>query len=122
MGNKIVIDEWAGCYPSKWKGLIVPEAIAHPAKFSSKLIRRIYDHMRREGWIKPGDTVVDPFGGVALGAFDAMRLGLRSKFKTGEAFFEWWRGYRDPDYIRGSCQPAQLWTNIPGTTDEEEVL
>lgn len=69
-------DEWKGCYPSNWKGIIVPKAMAHPAKFSSKLIRRIYEHMRAEGWVKPGDRVIDPFGGVALGALDAMRLGL----------------------------------------------
>ena len=69
-------DEWKGCYPSNWKGKIVPKAMAHPAKFSSKLIRRIYEHMRAEGWVKTGDRVIDPFGGVALGALDAMRLGL----------------------------------------------
>ena len=71
------VDEWKGCYPSSWKGTIIPEAISHPAKFSSRLIRRIYEHMQGEGWVKAGDTVLDPFGGVALGALDAMRLGLR---------------------------------------------
>jgi len=70
------IDTWNGCYPSKWKGIITPEAFAHPAKFSSKLIERIYQHAIEEGWLKPGDNVVDPFGGVALGAFPALRMGL----------------------------------------------
>lgn len=70
------IDEWKGCYPSSWKGMIVPQAMSHPAKFSSKLIRRIYEHLRAEGWVKEGDKVIDPFGGVALGSLDAMRLGL----------------------------------------------
>ena len=70
------IDSWEGCYPSNWKGVIVPEAMAHPAKYSSRLIRRIYEHMFAEGWVRRGDRVVDPFGGVALGALDAMRLGL----------------------------------------------
>lgn len=73
---KRTIDEWTGCYPSNWRGTIIEEAMSHPAKYSSKLIRRIYEHMMDEGWLKPGDKVVDPFGGVALGAFDAMRLGL----------------------------------------------
>ena len=36
----MITDSWAGCYPSQWKGMIVPDAIAHPAKFSSRLIRR----------------------------------------------------------------------------------
>ena len=70
-------DFWNGCYPSNWRGVIVDEAIVHPAKFSSKLIRRIYEHMVEEGWLKEGDIVIDPFGGVALGALDAQRLGLR---------------------------------------------
>ncbi len=70
------IDKWEDCYPSNWKGIIVPEAMAHPAKYSSKLIRHIYEHLLAVGWVKPGDRVLDPFGGAALGALDAMRLGL----------------------------------------------
>jgi len=73
---KIQVDYWQGCYPSSWKGAIVDDAFRHPAKFSSKLIRRIYEHLVAEGWVKAGDTVVDPFGGVALGGLDAIRLGL----------------------------------------------
>jgi hypothetical protein len=70
------IDTWTGCYPSNWKGVIVPDAYAHPAKFSSKLIARIYKHAFDMGWLHEGDAVADPFGGVGLGAFDALRLGL----------------------------------------------
>ncbi len=81
------IDDWTGCYPSKWKGMIVDEAMAHPAKFSSRLIRRIYEHMFAEGWLAEGDVVIDPFGGVALGALDAMRLGLRWRGMELEARF-----------------------------------
>src|SRR5688500_7420705 len=83
------VDSWNGCYPSNWKGVIIPEAIAHPAKFSSRLIRRIYEHMIGQGWLHEGDTVLDPFGGVALGALDALRLGLRWRGVELEArFFE----------------------------------
>lgn len=71
-----IVDEWKGCYPSNWKGLIIPEAMAHPAKYSSKLIARIYAHARDEGWVQAGDRVIDPFGGVALGGLDAMKIGL----------------------------------------------
>lgn len=81
------IDEWQGCYPSKWKGMIVEGAIAHPAKFSSRLITRIYEHMLAEGWLKDGDLVIDPFGGVALGALEAMRHGLRWRGVELEAKF-----------------------------------
>lgn len=70
------IDHWFSMYPSQWKGKICPESAQHPAKFSSRLIKAIYDHICDEGWVKPGDVVVDPFGGVALGAMDAMLHGL----------------------------------------------
>lgn len=68
--------DWRKCYGESWQGVIVPDAFAHPAKFSRALIRRIYDHATAEGWLVPGDVVVDPFGGVALGALHAMRHGL----------------------------------------------
>jgi hypothetical protein len=75
--DKIVVEDvWQGLYGESWKGLICDEAFAHPAKFSRALIRRIYDHVIAEGWAIKGDSVVDPFGGVALGGFDAMRHGL----------------------------------------------
>lgn len=69
-------DDWYGLYGEGWQGEIVPEAFAHPAKFSRALIRHIYRHLLDEGLVQPGDTVVDPFGGVALGSLDAMRCGL----------------------------------------------
>ena len=72
-----ILDTWEGCYPSQWKGLMVDEAICHPAKISSKLAKRIYDHMREEGWIPEGSIIIDIFAGVAGFALDAMRLGLR---------------------------------------------
>ena len=72
-----ILDTWEGCYPSQWKGLMVDEAICHPAKISSKLAKRIYDHMREEGWIPEGSIIIDVFAGVAGFALDAMRLGLR---------------------------------------------
>lgn len=70
------ITKWYHCYPSHWVGVITPESMRHPAKFSSRLVARIYRHCLEEGWLKPGDSVVDPFGGVALGALEAMRCGL----------------------------------------------
>lgn len=72
----MIIDIWENCYPSKWKGVITPDSFKHPAKFSSKLIQKIYRHITEEGWLREGDRVVDPFGGVALGALEAMRYGL----------------------------------------------
>jgi len=76
LNEAVIINEWRGCYKDGWKGLICDEAFAHPAKYSRALIREIYAHVIAEGWVSAGDSVVDPFGGVALGGFDAMQNGL----------------------------------------------
>ena len=94
-----MIDKWSGCYDDGWHGDIVPEAFSHPAKFSHGLIHRIYLHAKEMGWVKPGDWVIDPFGGVALGGLDAMSMGLNwigveleEKFvKLGEQNIELWQ-------------------------------
>lgn len=72
----MVTDDWHGLYSEGWKGEIVEAAFKHPAKFSRALVRHIYQHCKAEGWLAAGDRVCDPFGGVGLGALDAMRLGL----------------------------------------------
>lgn len=61
------ITDWHGCYEDGWKGMIVPEAFAHPAKFSYSLICRIVRHGLDQGYWKPGETIGDCFGGVATG-------------------------------------------------------
>lgn len=68
--------DWYGLYKKGWQGEIVPEAFSHPAKFARGLIRRIYEYAIEQGYLKEGDTVIDPFDGVALGALDAMFHGL----------------------------------------------
>lgn len=68
--------EWHGLYAESWGNDLVPEAYAHPAKYSRGLIRQIYVYMLAEGMIAPGDVIGDPFGGVALGARDAAWNGL----------------------------------------------
>lgn len=93
-------DEWENCYPSQWKGTIVPEAMAHPAKFSSRLIRRIYEHMFDEGWLVQGNRVLDPFGGVALGALHAMEFGL-----------EWVGNELEPRFVELGAQNLAMWRN-----------
>ena len=67
---------WTACYDLSWKGLIVPEAFSHPAKFARGLIERIVRHGLAHGWFKPGDVVGDPFGGVALGGIVCGYHGL----------------------------------------------
>jgi len=68
--------DWYGLYGESWKGAIVDEAFSHPAKVSRALVRHIYEHAVEEGWLKPGDSVADPFGGIGGCALDAMRLGM----------------------------------------------
>lgn len=73
---EVLTDGWHRLYGESWSGVITPDAFAHPAKFSRALIRQIYKHAAEMNWIKSNDSVVDCFGGVALGAFDALRMGL----------------------------------------------
>lgn len=58
------VTKWHGCYDGNLKDLIVPEAFKHPAKMSRKLCERIFDYGREKGYWQPGDTIIDPFGGI----------------------------------------------------------
>jgi hypothetical protein len=69
-------DNWYRCYGKSWKGALSDASFCHPAKVSRALAQRIYNHAIEEGWLKPKDSVLDPFAGICGFAFDAMRLGL----------------------------------------------
>lgn len=101
-GDQVIESEWKGCYRDGWKGLIVEASFAHPAKYARDLIRRIYEHALDESWLIAGDVVIDPFGGIALGGFDAAMVGahwigceLESKFVGlgNENIAEWQHRY-----------------------------
>lgn len=66
---------WQNCYDEQWGDLITKGAYTHPAKFSRGLIDRIYKHMLAKGWIKKGDKIGDPFGGVGTGGIIAAYNG-----------------------------------------------
>ena len=71
------VDDWWGLYGGSLKDWLVPAAFSHPAKFSKKLIERIYAHALAEGWLVPGSsTVLDPMAGVATGGVAAANAGL----------------------------------------------
>ena len=70
---------WHGCYDASWRGLIVPAAFAHPAKFGAGLIDRIITHGLAVGWWKAGDAIGDPFAGVGCGGIVAAYHGLAWK-------------------------------------------
>lgn len=63
--------KWFGCYDGFLKHWIVPRAYQHPA------IERIYVHAREEAWLQPGQHVLDPLAGVAIGGIAAANAGLR---------------------------------------------
>lgn len=70
------MDNWHNCYDDSWKGIIVPEAFAHPAKMSRGLTNRIFKHALSKGWLKKGDVVVDPFGGIGSTGIVGAYLGI----------------------------------------------
>jgi len=92
--------DWYGLYRERWGKEIVPDAYAHPAKYARGLIRRIYRHLLDQGYILPGDTVLDPFAGVALGALDAQRNGLN-----------WWGNELEEKFVKLGMQNLVRWDN-----------
>jgi len=48
--------DWRGCYNARWGGVIVDEAMRHPARFSRGLSERVYRHLLTAGYLHPGDT------------------------------------------------------------------
>ena len=100
------VTDWNNLYGEPWGKEIVPEAVAHPAKFSRALIRQIYQHMIASGWLKSGDAVGDPFGGVANGALDAMVNGCHWIGVELEASFtQMGQGYDCPGVNAQSIHP-----------------
>ena len=75
--QQVEYSSWHRLYREGWgKNRLRPESFAHPAKNSYGLSVRIYEHALEEGWIKPGQTVLDPFAGIGGFALEAMRHGL----------------------------------------------
>lgn len=85
---------WYNCYDESWKGVISDDSFTHPAKFSRALIRRIYEYCLEQGYLRPGSTVVDPFGGVGLGALYALANGINwIGVELEEKFVRFGNGY-----------------------------
>lgn len=69
--------DWHGCYDDGWQGLIVPEAMAHPAKMARGLLTRIIRHGLDRGYWQPGDLIGDPFFGIGSTGIIGASYGLR---------------------------------------------
>ena len=67
---------WTNLYSERWSDLLHPSAVAHPAKYNHGLIRKIYDYALEMNYVKAGDKIADPFGGVGLGSFYAAMNGI----------------------------------------------
>ena len=108
------VTQWHGCYNGSWNGILVPDAFAHPAKFAPMLIYRILRHMLERGYIQPGDSLLDPFGGIGSGGYYAMLLGLHwtgvelePRFvELGQRNIDKWR--RDLAMLNGTLGTARL--------------
>lgn len=103
--SKIKTDDWHGLYRSQWVGDIVPEAMSHPAKFAKLLILKIYSHAIQNGWIQsngasPPSVIIDPFGGVALGALHAILSGM-----------EWVGVEIEPKFVELGRKNIDFWLN-----------
>jgi len=70
------VDTWPGLYRDNWVGIATDACMAHPAKFAKGLAFRLVAHALEEGWLWPGATCLDPFGGVALGALPCLLQGI----------------------------------------------
>ncbi len=113
----IINTNWHKCHGEGWTGIITPESFAHPAKFSRALIRRIYSHAIKRGYIAPGAVCIDPFGGVALGALHAMQNGLHwVGVELEEKFIVLGRGMDCPGFdvtfYRRYQQRGAKWLNL----------
>lgn len=96
----MIVHDWYGLYGGQWRD-VVPDSSRHPAKFQRKLIRRIYQYAIEQGYLSPGDTVIDVFGGVALGAIDAMSFGLHWRgFELEWKFVDIGGGYDCPGFSK----------------------
>lgn len=92
---------WHGCYGKPWGRLLVHEAYSHPGRYSRALIQKIYEHLKEQGTLLPGDSVLDLFGGVGTGAMPAIALG-----------FHWVGVELNPEYVRLANQNFALWQRL----------
>lgn len=92
-----------GLYDGSWKGVLTDASFVHPAKFSFNLIAWIYQHAIDNKWVERGSLVIDPFGGCACGAFNALKHGL-----------VWCGCELEPKFVALGKQNLKLWQDRYG--------
>lgn len=70
------ITDWHGIYDLGWGDLLCPESYSHPAKMARGLVFKIVEYLLELEQIRPGQTIVDPFGGIGTTALPALLAGL----------------------------------------------
>jgi DNA modification methylase len=69
----------------KYKSIMPPESVAHPAKFNVHLVEFLIDK-----YTKPGDTVLDPMAGTGiLGVIASLRGRNAIQVEIEPRFYEW---------------------------------
>ena len=104
--GKSYTGDWYNLYGGRWNKDIVPDAYAHPAKYARDLIRHIYAHLFVNNYLRSGDSILDPFAGVALGALDALLLGCHWTGMELEPRFVGW-GQQNIDFWNETYQPIR---------------
>lgn len=94
--------DWYGYYKQGWGKGITKDSYDHPAKVRYGLSGRIYKHMvEEEGWLDPGDFVLDPFAGIAGFGFHAMACGLN------------WVGVElEPRFVEMGTKNINMWEQL----------
>src|ERR1051325_5170955 len=136
---------WENLYSRTWhKSDLVPEAFTHPAKYNKGLIFALIHHLVKQGYMQPGQTILDPFGGVATGALPCCLAGcnwlgieLEPRFvEIGQRNLELWQrqyghyaGYGSATLLQGDARELrkvlagagiQCWVSSPPYSGNEK--
>ena len=81
-------EQWWGCYEDGWKGLIVDDAFAHPAKMARGLVYRIVREGLVRGYWDKRTVILDCFGGVGTTGIACSAHGIASLSVELESKFQ----------------------------------
>lgn len=77
---------WSGCYGRRGD-LFTQDSNKHPAKMAVQLCYRIFEHGQKRGYWSPGDTILDPMGGIGTTGIVGASLGYNVVLVELEHYF-----------------------------------